>query len=58
MNAFLRARTVLGFEYLISFHAKLSDAVRDITGIEGLLFRNRLNRGEKIVSKIQSWRNE
>ena len=58
MNAFLRARIVFGFEYLISFRAELSDADRDITGIEGLLFRNRLNRGEKIVSKIQSWRNK
>ena len=59
MNAFLRAWTVFGFEYLISFRAELSDADRsDITGIEGLLFRNRLNGGEKIVSKIQSWRNK
>ena len=49
MNAFLRARTAFGFEYLISFHAKHSDADRDITGIEGHLFRNRRNRGEKIV---------
>ena len=49
MNAFLRARTVFGFEYLISFHAKHSDADRDITGIEGRLFQNRRNRGEKIV---------
>ena len=46
MNAFLRARTALGFEHLISFRAELSDAERDITGIEELLFR-----GEKIVSK-------
>ena len=58
MNAFLRARTVFDFECLISFRTELSDADRDITGIEGLLFRNRLNRGEKIVSKIQSWRNK
>ena len=58
MNAFLRARTVFGFEYLISFRAEHSDADRDITGIEGLLFRNRLNGGEKIVSKIQSWQNK
>ena len=28
---------------LISFRAEHSDADRDITGIEGLLFRNRLN---------------
>ena len=55
MNAFPRARTAFGFEYLISFCAEHRDADRDITGIEGLLFRNRLNRGEKIVSKIQSW---
>ena len=48
MNAFLRARTAFGFEYLISFHAEQNDADRDITGIEGLLFRNRLNGGEKI----------
>ena len=52
MNAFLRARTASGFEYLISFRAEHSDADRDITGIEGLLFRNRLNRGEKMVLKI------
>ena len=57
MNAFLRARTAFGFEYLISFHAEHNDADRD-TGIEGLLFRNRLSGGEKIVSKIQSWRNK
>ena len=52
MNAFLRARTPFGFEYLISFRAEHSDAGRDITGIEGLLFRNRLNGGEKMVLKI------
>ena len=57
MNAFLRARTAFGFEYLISFRAAHSDADRDITGIEGL-FRNQLNRGQKIVSKFQSWRNK
>ena len=57
MNAFLRARTAFGFECLISLRAAHSDADRDITGIEGLLFRNRLNGDEKIVSKIQSWRN-
>ena len=52
MNAFLRARTAFGFEYLISFRAEHSDADRDITGIEGLLFRNRLNEGEKMVLKM------
>ena len=52
MNAFLRARTAFGFEYLISFRAEHSDADRDITGIEELLFRNRLNGGEKMVLKI------
>ena len=52
MNAFLRARTAFGFEYLISFRAEQSDADRDITGIEGLLFRYRLSGGEKIVLKI------
>ena len=52
MNAFLRARTAFGFEYLISLRAEYSDAVTDITGIEGLLFRNRLNGGEKMVLKI------
>ena len=52
MNAFLRARIAFGFEYLISFRAEHSDADRDITGIEGLLFRNRLNGGEKMVLKI------
>ena len=52
VNAFLRARTAFGFEYLISFRAEQSDADRDITGIEGLLFKNRLNGGEKMVLKI------
>ena len=52
MNAFLRARIAFGFEYLISFRAEHSDADRDITGIEGLLFRNRRNGGEKMVLKI------
>ena len=52
MNAFLRARRAFGFEYLISLRAKHSDADRDITGIEGLLFRNRLKGGEKMVLKI------
>ena len=42
MNVFLRDRTAFGFEYLISFRAEHNDAERDITGIEGLLFRNRL----------------
>ena len=58
MNAFLRARTAFGFEYLISLRAEHSDADRDITGIEGLIFRNRLNRGEKMVLKISIWRNK
>ena len=58
MNAFLRARTVFGFEYLISLRAEHSDADRDITGIEGLLFRNRINGGEKMVLKIEIWRNK
>ena len=52
MNAFLRARTAFGFECLISFRAEHSDADRDITGIEGLLFKNRRNGGEKMVLKI------
>ena len=52
MNAFLRARRAFGFEYLISLRAEHSDANRDITGIEGRLFRNRLNGGEKMVLKI------
>ena len=52
INAFLRARTAFGFEYLISFRAEHSDADRDITGIKGLLLRNRLNGGEKMVLKI------
>ena len=55
MNAFLCARTAFGFEYLISFRAEHSNADRDITGIEGLLFQNRLNGGEKINLKIQIW---
>ena len=58
MNAFLRARTAFGFEYLLSFRAEHSGADRDITGIEGLLFRNQLNEGEKIVLKVQIWRNK
>ena len=52
MNAFLRARNAFGFEYLIRLRVEHSDADRDITGIEGLLFRNRLNGGEKMVLKI------
>ena len=52
MNAFLRARTAFGFEYLISLRAEHSDADRDITEIEGLLFTNRLNGDEKMVLKI------
>ena len=52
MNAFLRARTAFGFEYLIRLRTEHSDADRDITGIEGVLFRNRLNEGEKMVLKI------
>ena len=58
INAFLRARTAFGFEYLISFRAEHSDADRDITGIEGLLFGNRLNGAEKMVLKIEIWRNK
>ena len=52
INAFLRARTAFGFEYLISFRAEHSDADSDIMGMEGLLFRNRLNGSEKMVLKI------
>ena len=52
MNAFLRARTAFVLEYLISFRAEHSDADRDITGIEGLLFRNPLNGGDKMILKI------
>ena len=52
MNGFLRARTAFGFEYLISLRAEHSDADRDVTGIQGLLFRNRLNGGEKMILKI------
>ena len=52
MNAFLRARTAFGFEYLISLCVEHSDADRNITGIEGLVSRNRLNGGEKMVLKI------
>ena len=52
MNAFLRTRIAFVFEYLISFRSEHSDADRDITGIEGPLFRNRLNGGEKMVLKI------
>ena len=52
MNAFLRAPIAFCFEYLISLRPEHSDADRDITGIEGLLFGNRLNGGEKMVLKI------
>ena len=52
MNAFLLARRAFGFEYLISLRAEHSNDDRDITGIEGLLFRNLLNGGEKMVLKI------
>ena len=45
MNAFLRARTAFGFEYLISLRAEHSDADRDI-------LRNGLNGGERMVLKI------
>ena len=58
MNAFLRARTTFGFEYLISFRAEHSDADRVIKESEDFFFRNGLNGGEKIVSNIQSWRNK
>ena len=44
--------------HYITLHYITLHADRDITGIAGLLIRNRLNRGEKIVSKIQSWRNK
>ena len=54
MNAFLRARTAFGFEHFrFSFRAEHNDADRDITGIEGLLFRNRLNGGEKSSRKFK-----
>ena len=56
MNAFLRAWTMFGFEYLISFCAEHSDADRVIKESKGS--RNRLNGGDKIVSNIQSWRNK
>ena len=52
MNALLCVRTAFGFAYLISFRAEHSDADRDVMRIEGLLFRNRLNGGEKMVLKI------
>ena len=52
MNAFLRARRAFGFEHLISLRAEHSEADRDITGIERLLFRNGLNGGEKMALKI------
>ena len=51
-TAFLRARIAFGFENLITLRAEHVDAARDIKGIEGLLFRNRLNGGEKMVLKI------
>ena len=50
MNAFLHARTAFGFEYLISFRVEHSDADRDITGIEGLLFKLKQN---KTLTKIE-----
>ena len=50
----IRYRRRLKFfeNFLFSLRAEHSDADRDITGIEGLLFRNRLNGGEKMVLKI------
>ena len=56
-DEFAKFAGALGFkhrkvEYLISLRAEHSDADRDITRIEGLLFRNRLNGGEKMVLKI------
>ena len=53
MNAFQRGRTAFGFEYLISFRAEHNDADTDITGIEVLLFRNRLNGGEKLSRRFK-----
>ena len=53
MNAFLHVWTTFGFEYLISFRAEHSDADRVMKES-----KNRLNGGEKIVSKIQSWQNK
>ena len=60
MNAFLRARTAFSFEYLISFRAEHSDAEilwesNDFfSKIEEIDTKNK----EKIVLKIQSWRNK
>ena len=57
MNAFLRAWTAFGFEYLTIVRAEHSDAdilreLRDFFSEIGS--KNK----EKIVSKIQSWRNK
>ena len=50
MNAFLRARTTFGFEYLISFRAEHNDADRDIT------YGNRRTGGEKMEARKSSRR--
>ena len=47
----LGPRLVLNIQLAYALNTA-SDAERDITGIEGLLFRNRLNGGEKMVLKI------
>ena len=60
MNVFLLARTAFGFEYLISFCAEHSDAEilrksKDFfSDIDEIDTKNK----EKIVSKIQNWRNK
>ena len=56
MNAFLRAQTAFGFEYLISFCAEHSDAELLRESKDFFSEINAKNK-EKIVSKIQSWQN-
>ena len=60
MNAFLRARTAFGFEYLISFCAEKSDAeiLWESNDFFSEIKEIDTKNEEKVVSKIQSlsWR--
>ena len=60
MNAFLRARTAFGFEYLISFRVEHSDAeiLRESKDFFSEIDEIDTRSKKEIVSKIQSWRNK
>ena len=57
MNAFLRARTAFGFEYLVSFQAEHSDA-EILRELKDFFSEIDTENKEKIVLKIQSWLNK